>query len=339
MPQDPDTRILRMLERRSALSSSDVAKALRVSRQAAHRRLRALAARGAVVHQGGGRTARWTLPSARDLGFDFSIEGLQEDRVWTDLRSRVPVLGALGAEAASIVAYSMTEMLNNAIEHSGSAKVHVGLVHDDASVTFSVIDEGIGAFANIQRARELASPLEALQDLTKGKVTTMPERHTGEGVFFTSKAVDRFELEANGLVWIVDNTRDDYTVATVAVRRGTRVTCRIARTPARSLDGVFREYTDDLEFMRTRTVVRLFQIGVEFVSRSEARRLVRGLELFREVVLDFARVASIGQGFADEVFRVFAAAHPNVRLVPVNMAVTVEFMVERALAGARSTLQ
>jgi anti-sigma regulatory factor (Ser/Thr protein kinase) len=313
-----------------------VARALRVSRQAAHRRLRALAARGAVVHQGGGRTARWTLPSSRDLGFDFFTEGLQEDRVWTDLRSRVPVLRALGAEATAILAYSITEMLNNAIEHSASAKVHVGLLHDDASVTFSVIDQGIGAFANIQRARKLASPLEALQDLTKGKVTTMPDRHTGEGLFFTSKAVDRFELEANGLVWIVDNTRNDYTVATVGPRRGTRVTCRIARAPTRSLDGVFREYTDEFEFMRTRTVVRLFEIGVEFVSRSEARRLIRGLDRFREVVVDFDRVASVGQGFADEVFRVFAGAHPNVRLVPVNMAPTVEFMVQRALVGARS---
>jgi hypothetical protein len=215
--------------------------------------------------------------------------------------------------------------------------VHVGLVNDDESVTFSVSDQGIGAFANIERARHLASPLEALQELTKGKVTTMPARHTGEGVFFTSKVVDRFEMQANALVWIVDNDRSDYTVATVAPGAGTRVTCRVARAPSRSLDGVFREYTEDFEFMRTRTVVRLFEIGVEFVSRSEARRLVRGLDRFREVVLDFDRVTSVGQGFADEVFRVFAAAHPNVRLVPSNMVPAVEFMVKRARVGARST--
>src|SRR5262249_40892879 len=160
--------------------------------------------------------------------------------------------------------------------------------------------------ANIQRARGLASPLEALEDLTKGKVTTMPERHTGEGVFFTSKAVDRFELEANGLVWIVDNSRDDFAVRSVAPRKGTRVSCRIGPSPRRSLESVFREYTEDFEFTRTLTVVRLFALGVEWVSRSEAKRLVRGLERFREVVLDFDRVTSVGQGFADEVFRVFA---------------------------------
>ena len=39
-----------------------------------------------------------------------------------------------------------------------------------------------------------------------------------------------------------------------------------------------------------------------------------GLERFREVVLDFAGVDAIGQGFADEVFRVWARAHAGTRL-------------------------
>jgi hypothetical protein len=77
-------------------------------------------------------------------------------------------------------------------------------------------------------------------------------------------------------------------------------------------------------------VVRLSAIGVTFVSRSEARRLVHGLDRFREVVLDFDRVESVGQGFADEVFRVFARAHPRTRLVPTNMGEAVAFMVGRA---------
>jgi hypothetical protein len=41
-------------------------------------------------------------------------------------------------------------------------------------------------------------------------------------------------------------------------------------------------------------------------------------------------VRGAGQGFADEVFRVWARAHPGVALTPVNMAPPVEFMVERA---------
>lgn len=61
---------------------------------------------------------------------------------------------------------------------------------------------------------------------------------------------------------------------------------------------------------------------------------MQGLAKFREVVLDFEGVESVGQGFADEVFRVFARAHPGTRLVPIRMGKAVEFMVQRALRTA-----
>jgi len=100
------------------------------------------------------------------------------------------------------------------------------------------------------------------------------------------------------------------------------------------LRDLFDAYTEDFRFTRTRTVVKLFTIGVRFVSRSEARRLLHGLERFREVVLDFAGVRGVGQGFTDEVMRVWPSAHPETRLVPVNMAEPVAFMIERARPAA-----
>jgi hypothetical protein len=45
------------------------------------------------------------------------------------------------------------------------------------------------------------------------------------------------------------------------------------------------------------------------------------------VVLDFTGVEMIGQGFADEIFRVFAEAHPSVHLTPVNYNDTVKNMI------------
>jgi len=82
---------------------------------------------------------------------------------------------------------------------------------------------------------------------------------------------------------------------------------------------------------KTRIVVRLFAIGTEFVSRSQAKRLVHGLDKFREVVLDFKGVDLVGQGFADEVFRVWTREHPEVKLIPTDMNDAVAFMVERAI--------
>jgi hypothetical protein len=54
------------------------------------------------------------------------------------------------------------------------------------------------------------------------------------------------------------------------------------------------------------------------------------IERFKTVVLDFASVSSIGQAFADEVFRVFANAHPGVELVPVHAVPVVQQMIRRA---------
>ena len=85
----------------------------------------------------------------------------------------------------------------------------------------------------------------------------------------------------------------------------------------------------DFEFDTTKTVVKLFEYGVRFVSRPEAKRLLQGLERFRHVIIDFAGVEAVGQGFADEVFRVWALAHPQVDLRPENMAPPVAFMVGR----------
>lgn len=89
-----------------------------------------------------------------------------------------------------------------------------------------------------------------------------------------------------------------------------------------------------LAFDKSRTTVRLFEFDVPFVSRSEAKRLARNLERFREVVVDFRGVEEVGQGFADELFRVWAGDHPETKLVPVNMNRPVTLMVQRALADA-----
>mgnify|MGYP002813287972 FL=1 len=48
------------------------------------------------------------------------------------------------------------------------------------------------------------------------------------------------------------------------------------------------------------------------------------------MVLDFSGVEVVGQGFCDEVFRVFAHRHPEVTLEPVGMNEAVAFMVARA---------
>ena len=68
----------------------------------------------------------------------------------------------------------------------------------------------------------------------------------------------------------------------------------------------------------------------DLITRSQAKRLMQRAERFRTVMLDFAGVTSIGQAFADEVFRVFANAHPDVELVPMHATPAVQQMIRRA---------
>jgi hypothetical protein len=53
------------------------------------------------------------------------------------------------------------------------------------------------------------------------------------------------------------------------------------------------------------------------------------LEKFKLIVLDFDEIKTIGQAFADEVFRVFQSKHPKIKIKPVNTSETVKFMINR----------
>ncbi len=313
------------------VSSADVQRTTGLTRQAVHYHFRALLDAGEVERIGRGRGARYRLPARRTFRCDLA--GLEEHRVWSDVLASEPLLQSLPANAQSIHRYAFTEMLNNAIEHSKGTGVEMSLGEKDDRLVLDLKDDGMGAFRSVREKFRLPDVFAALQAISKGKTTTDPEHHTGQGLFFTSKAVDLFVLEANGLRWTVDNLVEDQAVGDSSIRTGTRVSWQLsARTP-RTLKDVFDAFTDPeaLDFSRSRATVRLFEAGDSFVSRSEAKRLTEGLEKFEEVEIDFGGVREVGQGFVDEVFRVWAREHPDVRVIPIRMSSAVEAMVRRGL--------
>lgn len=96
------------------------------------------------------------------------------------------------------------------------------------------------------------------------------------------------------------------------------------------------EYADDSDHTLDETVVplRLAQHeGEKLVSRAQAKRISHRFERFKQVKLDFEGVDEIGQAFADELFRVFASAHPAVQLTPINASDSVAQMVRRVVAA------
>jgi hypothetical protein len=329
-----ETALDRLRASGDPITSSGLAHAAGVSRQAAQARLGRLVREGVLSSVGAGRATRYVVAPlerpAKELG--LPVAGLSEDAVWKDVVAKDGIVAALAEHPRSIFQYAFTELLNNAIDHSNSPDVVIRLGQDNDRVWSEIVDRGVGVFEKIRRAYGLPNYVDAIGELAKGKVTTDPERHTGEGIFFVSKAAEYFELNANGWSWLVDNARNDTAIAaSPQLQSGTRARFEVDKNETRSLEQLFGEYTRDLAFDTTRIRVKLFSHGVRFVSRSEARRLMQRLDRFREVILDFEGVEGIGQGFADEVFRVWARAHPDVSIKSVNMNSAVEFMVQRAL--------
>jgi len=95
----------------------------------------------------------------------------------------------------------------------------------------------------------------------------------------------------------------------------------------------FTQYPDDCDFTKIRIQAKVLKPNDENVtlfSRSQAKQLLRQVEKFVNVIFDFEGVRLIGQGFADEIFRVFHNAHPEVNLSYVNYNDEVLFMIKRA---------
>jgi len=253
---------------------------------------------------------------------------LAEDQVWKQLQMDL-LLDKKGI-FREITVYAFTEMLNNAIDHSEGKNIEVKFDAMPDSWNFSVLDDGVGAFQKIMKNFGLSSEVEAIAELTKGKRTTAEKHHSGEGIFFTSKAVTRFAISANSLQWIVDNAKDEIAVGQSPVHRGTLVECVISKSSTQTLAALFKSYSIDHDFQKTDPYVKLFESGGDFVSRSEAKRLLAGLEKFSKVTLDFDAVEVVGQGFVDEIFRIWSKAHPSTEINEINMNPGVEFMVNRA---------
>jgi hypothetical protein len=94
--------------------------------------------------------------------------------------------------------------------------------------------------------------------------------------------------------------------------------------------GIFDKFSKQrFEFDRTIVPIKMAKDD-DLVSRSQARRILNGLELFSEAVLDFKSIQYIGQAFADEIFRVFPSLNPNTSIIAINANDDVQNMINRA---------
>ena len=315
--------------------ATSLAAELKITRQAASARLRSAVKKGLIEKEGVGRGVVYKLVDTQHVNKEYEREGLSEDRVWASLMA--PIVADLPENVRSIWQYGFTEMLNNAIDHSGSKKITIWVARNALYTQAWVSDNGEGIFIKIQKALDLYDPREAILELAKGKFTTDPDNHSGEGIFFSSKVFDRFDIRSGSLHFMHLDTRQvDWLVERPKTATGTLVVMRLMNYSQRTTKEIFDKFAAPEEFTFAKTIVpvRLAQHeGEKLVSRSQAKRLIFRFEKFKTVILDFEGVAEIGQGFSDEVFRVFQNAHVDIKLVPVNMTAAVKEMVSRVKAA------
>jgi len=332
--------ILKLAKKNKRITTSDILESLNfgISRQAISGIVKEMVQEGKLLKGGSTRGAFYFLPdfessTPRDVKKRLRNKTLEEHKVFDDVKKQSDFVGGLKENIFSIFQYAFDEMLNNAIEHSKSEYVEIDAKKENDNAIFIIKDFGVGAFRSVMKKHGLHSEFEAVQDLLKGKTTTAPKAHSGEGIFFTSKSVDIFILESFGLRLRIDNIIKDVFVEELKHhKKGTVVTCIISTNSTRYLDAVFEKYASkksDLAFDKTEIRVKLFTMGTVYVSRSQARRLLAGLEKFKIVILDFDKVPTVGQAFVDEIFRVFKIKYPGIKVVPINMNKAVEFMVKR----------
>ena len=336
-------KILSFAQKKGQIRSKDLVDNYKVSRQYASLLLRGLVKTKKLLKVGSTNKAFYILPQYASKHLEvfptriikkYKNRGLEEHVALDDIESELPLLLKLSENVRNIFTYGFSEMLNNAIEHSESDWIEIEVILENKELNFKINDLGIGVFRNVMKKRSLNSELEAMQDLLKGKTTTQPKSHSGEGIFFTSKAADFYELESYGFQLVVDNKINDVFFNKVkADKKGTRVGFTIATSSTRRLNYVFKKYTSKGDsgsgFDKTEIQVKLYTIGGVYVSRSQARRIIAGLDKFRSIILDFEKVPMVGQAFADEVFRVFRNRYPNIKIKAINTNEAVKFMIDR----------
>ena len=290
-----------------------------VTRQAVSRYVYIMLDEGVLEQEGHLRNIRYSLKPTKSTFTLKVLPGMEEDKVWRE--SVLPHMPKMTKTSRNLCQYGFGQILNNVIDHSKAKEVTVHVNVDAVNVEMIVIDKGVGIYKKIQEENGLEDPKQALLELSKGKIASDPENHTGEGIFFTSKMFEEFDIYSDNL-YLSNYNNGEWLPEGEKSGAGTAVFMKINRESALKLSSVIEEFTLGERgpgFSKTVVPMKvLLHEGEAPVSRSQAKRLVTRFDRFKEVALDFGDIDEIGQPFADEIFRVFQNKHPEVKLSPVN---------------------
>ncbi|EKQ70365.1 ATPase, histidine kinase/DNA gyrase B/HSP90-like protein [Leptolyngbyaceae cyanobacterium JSC-12] len=262
----------------------------------------------------------------------YNLSDISEEEVWS--RDFQPLFQDLARTVLEFWSYGFAEMVNNCIDHSEGRVLTISLSRDAGVTEIEIKDDGVGIFKKVQEAAGLWNEMLAVLELVKGKFTTSPEEHTGQGIFFTSRMFDEFTIRSGNLLFSHRfDQPNDWVVEEQELTEGTCVVMKLSDNTTRRTHEVFDCYTLDIEYYFDRTLIPVYLVRYgsdeNLVSRSQAKRLLNRLSAFKEIVLDFHAVDSIGHSFADEIFRVYRVKNPDVVIKTINVGEQVQKMISR----------
>lgn len=313
-----------------------VEKEFAVTRTTVHRHIDTLISKGKLIKTGAKKGMKYYLAGALNKELVFNTkEHPEEHKVWDEFLA--PTFSNINKNVEDICYYGFGEIFNNAVDHSEGKKIFVEVTIDEEKIEITIADDGIGIFKKIQKYLSLEDIRESVLHLTKGKFTTAPDYHSGEGIFFSSRAFDVFKIYSNGLLYVRDNSQDDWFIEDRENTDGkhTLIKMEIKKNSKRDLQKVFEHYqnSETKAFDKTHILVQFSKLGDErFVSRSQAKRILKGIDKFNHIMLDFKGIRSVGQAFVDEIFRVFKSSHPEIKIEYLNANDAIEFMIKRGLS-------
>ena len=307
-----------------------------LSRNAVNYHLKHLVEKGKLKATGKTRNKTYKLVPLRTHVYQEKCSSINEHEAYN--KEFADYFEGLSESVEYAWNHAITEMMNNVRDHSEGDEIEVELIQYQTHNFVRVSDDGVGIFNKIKQDQKLNSHEDVVLELSKGGVTSDPENHAGEGIFFTSKLIDIFCIYSEGEVYAPTKEKIPEENAGGLKNKGTHVLMQHWNNSKKSYKDIFPAHTEEVEgipkFLQTRIMISNAMLGgKQLVSRSQAKRLTAGLEKFKKVILDFDGVEMLGQGFADQVFRVFATAHSEVEIECENTSKAVEAMIEHVTSN------
>lgn len=232
-------------------------------------------------------------------------------------------------------------MMNNSIQHANADQIFVQIKQNYLYTEISITDTGIGIFKKVQNYLKNIWNAEidyndVIAELYKGKLTTDPSCHAGEGIFFSSKIVKEFAIWSDNTIYTSGFDQESPLIQSHLIsyytklkKIGTMFVMKLENQTSRTTTEIFDEFAPIEEgFVKTRIPIKHVCAFGEPIARSQARRLSYRLDQFKLVEFDFTDVEFMGQGFADEFFRVWQNEHPEVQIIPINANRTIAGMIK-----------